>query len=217
MKAMLLAAGEGRRMRPLTLDCPKPLLQVQGRPLLDYHLEKLAAIGVTEVVINTCWLAEQFEQHYSGKNPHGLRIHWSREAICLETGGGVFNALPLLGADPFLLINGDVYTDFDFARLLAIDVGLAHLVLVPNPPHHPQGDFALDTTRGLVNDQETPRFTFSGISLLRPELFDGQCAGAFRLAPLLLDAMKQGRVSGELYDGPWNDVGTPDRLEALNH
>ncbi len=217
MKAMLLAAGEGRRMRPLTLECPKPLLPVRGRRLLDYHLEKLAAIGVTDAVINISWLAAVFEETYPDARAFGMRIHWSREPECLETGGGVFNALPLLGDAPFLLINGDIFCDFDFARLLGAPDSLAHLVLVDNPAHHPAGDFHLDPGSGLVHASGAPRLTFAGISRIHPALFDGCSKGVFRLAPLLTRAMDAGRVTGELHDGSWSDVGTPERLEALNH
>lgn len=216
MKAMLLAAGEGRRMRPLTLECPKPLLQVRGRTLLDHHLEKLSAIGVREVVINISWLAEHFEAAYADQRAYGMHIHWSREPQCLETGGGVFNALPLLGEEPFLLINGDVYTDFDFGGLLNAPDSLAHLVLVPNPDHHPAGDFHLDAASSLVHEQGQPRLTFAGISRLHPDLFAGCSAGAFRLAPLFTRAMQEAQVTGELHAGVWSDVGTPERLEALN-
>ncbi len=217
MKAMLLAAGEGRRMRPLTLECPKPLLRVRGQRLLDYHLEKLAAIGVQEVIINISWLADQFRAAYPDGRAYGLQIHWSYEPNCLETGGGVFQALPALGDAPFLLINGDVFTDFDFSRLLQAPASLAHLVLTPNPPHHPQGDFHLDPKSGRVQETGEPRLTFSGISRLRPELFEHCAPGAFRLAPLLTAAMPQGQVSGELHTGMWNDVGTPERLAALEN
>lgn len=204
-------------MRPLTLECPKPLLHVRGRPLLDYHLEKLAACGVREAVINICWLAECFEQAYPLDEAHGIRIHWSREPVCLETGGGILNALPLLGDDPFLVINGDVHTDYDFDNLLRHRDSLAHLVLVSNPEHHPDGDFALDPATGRVQREGGPLHTFSGLSVLSPELFAGHQPGtAFRLAPVLYPAMDAGRVSGELYTGAWSDVGTPERLRALN-
>lgn len=203
-------------MRPLTLECPKPLLTVRGRRLLDYHLEKLAAIGIDDVIVNISWLAPHFAAAYPDGRAFGLRIHWSHEPECLETGGGVFNALPLLGDGPFLLINGDVYSDYDFARLLAAPASLAHLVLVPNPPQHPHGDFHLDADTGLVHETGAPRHTFAGISRLDPALFDGCSAGVFRLAPLLTRAMTAGRVTGEIHPGAWSDVGTPERLEALN-
>ena len=203
-------------MRPLTLECPKPLLKVHGRELLDLHLEKLAAIGIREVIINISWLAGRFRAAYPAESAYGMRIRWSHEPQCLETGGGVHNALPLLGDAPFLLINGDVFTDYDFARLLDAPEALAHLVLVANPPHHPAGDFHLETATGLVQEHGEPKHTFAGISRLHPDLFNGCRPGAFRLAPLLTRAMQAGRVTGEIHDGTWSDVGTPERLEALN-
>ncbi|MDO9453997.1 MAG: nucleotidyltransferase family protein [Stagnimonas sp.] len=216
MKAFILAAGRGERMRPLTDHTPKPLLSVRGKPLIEWHLEKLAAAGVREVVINLGWLGEKVEAHLGDGSRFDVSIRYSPEGWpALETGGGLHHALPLLGAEPFLLINGDVFTDLPFAPLRArgLQAGdLAELVLVPNPPQHPVGDFAL--VQGRVVDAE-PRLTYSGIALMHPALFAGCHPGAFPLAPLLKQAMAAGAVAGSRHDGLWTDVGTPDRLKAL--
>ena len=216
MKAFILAAGRGERMRPLTDHTPKPLLCVRNKPLIEWHLEKLAAAGVREVVINLGWLGEKIKAQLGDGTRFGVRIAYAEEGWpALETGGGLHHALPLLGAEPFLLANGDVFTDLPFAPLLShrlpADV-LAHLVLVPNPPQHARGDFAL--ADGRVVDA-APRLTYSGIALLHPQLFADCMPGAFPLAPLLKNAMAAGRVGGERYDGLWSDVGTSDRLQAL--
>ncbi len=214
MRAMILAAGRGERMRPLTDHTPKPLLSVAGRPLIAHHLEALAAAGVTDVVINISWLGEQIRSALGGGERWGLRLHYSDEgAQALETGGGIFNALPLLGDGPFLVVNGDVWTDYPLARLLREPAGLGHLVLVPNPPHHQEGDFALQDGRVLGTGGE--RLTFSGIGVYRPELFAGCRPGPFRLAPLLHEAAAAGHLQGECYRGRWFDIGTPERLAAL--
>ncbi|MDH0301427.1 MULTISPECIES: N-acetylmuramate alpha-1-phosphate uridylyltransferase MurU [unclassified Pseudomonas] len=212
MKAMILAAGKGERMRPLTLHTPKPLVLAAGKPLIEYHLEALARAGVTEVVINHAWLGQQIEDHLGDGRRFGLSIRYSAEGEPLETGGGIFKALPLLGDAPFLLVNGDVWTDYDFSRLCQPLQGLAHLVLVDNPGHHDRGDFRL--IDGQVSDGDTApgTLTFSGISVLHPALFEGCQPGAFKLAPLLRKAMAEGRVSGEHYRGHWIDVGTLERL-----
>jgi N-acetyl-alpha-D-muramate 1-phosphate uridylyltransferase len=213
MKAMILAAGRGERMRPLTDTTPKPLLPVAGRPLIAHHLEALHAAGVREVVINLSWLGEQIAEQLGDGARYGLRLHYSHEGEpALETGGGIFKALPLLGPEPFLVVNGDVWTDYPFERLLQAPRGVAHLVLVPNPTHHPEGDFALAGER-LVLDGE--RLTFSGIGVYRPELFEGCAPGAFALAPLLRKAAAAGQVSGEAFAGRWYDIGTPARLQTL--
>ncbi|WP_439640997.1 N-acetylmuramate alpha-1-phosphate uridylyltransferase MurU [Nevskia sp.] len=219
MKAMILAAGRGERMRPLTDHLPKPLIPVAGRPLIGWHLAALKAAGIDEIVINTGWLGDRLHQQLGDGRAFGLSIAWSDEGWpALETGGGIHHALPLLGAEPFLLVNGDVWTDVplaalaDRARTLPAQ-DLAHLVLVPNPPHHPRGDFGLAGGRMIPACAES--FTFSGLSVLRPELFADCTAGAFPLAPLLRDAAIRGRVSAELHAGQWLDVGTPERLAAL--
>jgi len=228
MKALIFAAGLGERMRPLTDTTPKPLLCAGGRPLLAWHLEKLAAIGVRDVVINTSWLAEQFPATLGDGSRFGLRIAYSHEGPApLETGGGMWHALDLLGDDPFIAVNGDIWTDFDFARLPGAPPGDAHLVLVDNPAHHPAGDFVLSADGRVQSDGEA-KLTFAGIGVYRPELFldwravIGDAPGArdtpprFRLAPLLRAAMRRRAVSGERHDGAWTDVGTPQRLAELD-
>lgn len=215
MKAMILAAGKGERMRPLTLHTPKPLLPVAGQPLIEYHLRALAAAGFTEVVINHAWLGQQIEEHLGDGSRFGLSIRYSPEGEPLETGGGILKALPLLGEGPFLLVNGDVWTDYDLARLRAPLPGLAHLVLVDNPGHHGRGDFRLQGTQVVDGDDAPGTLTFSGLSVLHPALFDGCQPGAFKLAPLLRQAMAAGQVSGEHYLGRWVDVGTQERLAEV--
>jgi MurNAc alpha-1-phosphate uridylyltransferase len=227
MKALIFAAGLGERMRPLTDTTPKPLLEVAGKPLIAWHLEKLAAIGVRDVVINTSWLADQFPQALGNGARWGLRLHYSYEGPQpLETGGGMLHALPLLGQDPFLLVNGDIWTDADFARLPREPAGLAHLVMVDRPAQATQGDFALDAD-GWVRSDGAHRLTYAGLGVYRPQLLDGWRArsddvGAdatpprFRLAPILRAHMAAGRISGEHHRGQWTDVGTPQRLQALN-
>lgn len=212
MRAMILAAGKGERMRPLTLHTPKPLIPVAGVPLIEYHLRALAQAGVTEVVINHAWLGDRIEAHLGDGARFGLQIVYSKESQPLETGGGIYQALPLLGADPFILINGDVFTDYDFAVVQKPLQGLAHLVLINNPEHHLEGDFSLEEGRVLA--PTTATLTYSGIAVLHPELFAGCQAGAFKLAPLLRQAIAQGQVSGEQFNGCWIDVGTPERLAA---
>jgi MurNAc alpha-1-phosphate uridylyltransferase len=218
VKAMILAAGRGERMRPLTDRLPKPLLPVCGRALLDYHLEALARAGFRDVVINIAYRGVQVVEHCQRRD-YGLALHFSDEGpTALETGGGIRRALPLLGDGPFAVINGDIHTDYPFARLLQTARALpapqlAHLVMVPNPAHRGAGDFAL--AGGLLHDAGEPRLTFSGIGLYRAGLFAGTQDGAFPLAPLLRAAMREGRVGGERYDGRWCDVGTPERLAQL--
>ncbi len=213
MKAMILAAGRGKRLRPLTDHTPKPLLPVAGKPLIQYHIEALAAAGIHDLVINHAHLGEFVEEVLGDGSRWGVRIRYSPETEALGTGGGIFNALPLLGARPFVVVNGDVWTDYDFGSLRLSGDRLAHLVLVANPSHHPAGDFALQD--GRVSDRGEPRWTFSGIGIYCPELFRNCCAGAFPLAPLLRQAAGKGRVSGELFTGQWTDVGTPERLSDL--
>ncbi|MBD3670249.1 MAG: nucleotidyltransferase family protein [Gammaproteobacteria bacterium] len=215
MKAMILAAGRGERMRPLTDHTPKPLLRAGGHALIEYHIRALAAAGINQLVINHAHLGTQVEQALGDGSGYGVRIAYSPEGEgrALETGGGIHRALPLLGGDPFLVINGDVYCDYPYQRLPSAPNGLAHLVLVDNPPHHPDGDFALED--GRVHSEGEPRYTFSGIGLYRPELFADCEAGAFPLAPLLREAMARDQVGGEFYDGLWMDIGTPERLREL--
>ena len=226
--ALIFAAGLGERMRPLTDHTPKPLLEAGGRPLIAWHLEKLAAAGVHYVVINTSHLAGQFPEALGDGSRWGLRIRYAYEGPTpLETGGGMLNALPLLGDAPFIAINGDVHSDVDYAALPPQPQGLAHLVMVDNPAHHPDGDFVLDA-EGRLHAEGAPRLTFSGIGVYRPELLrdwrtatgDTPGAGAaparFRLAPLLRAAMAAGQVHGTHHRGAWTDVGTPARLADLD-
>ncbi|WP_413792925.1 MULTISPECIES: N-acetylmuramate alpha-1-phosphate uridylyltransferase MurU [unclassified Pseudomonas] len=215
MKAMILAAGKGERMRPLTLTTPKPLIRVGGIPLIEYHLQALAKAGFSEIVINHAWLGQQIEDHLGNGSDFGVSIRFSPEGEPLETGGGIFRALPLLGDDAFVVVNGDIWTDYDFSALRRPLEGLAHLVLVDNPEHHPDGDFIL--ADGKVHDGQTPadNLTYSGIAVLHPRLFDGCSDGAFKLAPLLRTAMAEGRVSGERLKGHWVDVGTHERLAQV--
>lgn len=212
MKAMILAAGKGERMRPLTLTTPKPLVPVAGVPLIVYHLRALAAAGFSEVVINHAWLGQQIENYLGNGERYGLSLRYSPEGEPLETGGGILRALPLLGPEPFLVVNGDIWTDYPFARLPKSLSGLAHLVLVDNPEHNRGGDFVLNGS-AVQNAQGLEScLTYSGIAVLHPELFTGCTDGAFKLAPLLRQAMSAGKVSGEYFSGHWIDVGTHERL-----
>ena len=227
MKALIFAAGLGERMRPLTDTTPKPLLPVGGKPLIEWHLEKLAALGIREVVINTSWLAEQFPAALGDGARWDLRIHYAFEGdIPLETGGGMWNALPLLGDAPFLLVNGDVWTDFDFAALPREPRGLAHLVMVDRPPQATHGDFALDAD-GCVRADGAHKLTYAGIGVYRPQVLDGwrevirepkhaNGKPKFPLAPILRAHMADGAITGEHHRGRWTDVGTPERLAALD-
>jgi len=218
MKAMILAAGRGERMRPLTLRRPKPLLDVGGRALIEHHLQALAAAGYPQVVINLSWLGEQICGALGDGSRYGIEIRYSEEGPePLETGGGIFRALPLLGPAPFMVLNGDVWTTYPYARLRErLKPGdLAHLVLVPNPQHNERGDFVLRDGR-MVEGDAGERHTFSGIGVYDPALFDGCQDGIFKLAPLLRAAARAGRVSAELFDGDWLDIGTPERLAALD-
>ncbi len=227
MRALVFAAGKGERMRPLTEHTPKPLLPVRGKPLIAWHLERLAAIGVRDVVVNTSWLADRFAPALGDGAQWGLRLHYSHEgAEPLETGGGMLHALPLLGDAPFLAVNGDIWCDHDFSTLPREPAGLAHLVLVDNPAHNARGDFALHGAQ--VQSEGEPRLTFSGIGVYRAALLHGwrdvigsatgaeQSPPRFKLAPLLRAAMRAGAVTGEHFTGHWTDVGTPERLAALD-
>ena len=213
MKAMILAAGRGERMRPLTDELPKPLLQVCGKPMIQHHIERLAKAGIKEMVINHAWLGEKIEAALGDGSQFGVSIQYSAEGEALETAGGIVKALPLLG-DPFLVVNGDVLLDYPFARLLTQPHGLAHLVLVNNPEHNPKGDFALQ--QGLVHASGAPKLTFSGLAVYRQALFKGCLPGKRPLAPLLCEKMSQDQVSGEHYTGFWMDIGTPQRLQLAN-
>lgn len=214
---MILAAGRGERMRPLTLARPKPLLEAGGAPLIVHHLRALQAAGFADVVVNLSWLGDQIRGALGDGSRYGVRLHYSDEGPePLETGGGIFRALPLLGAGPFLVLNGDVWTDIDWSRLrerLAPN-DLAHLVLVPNPAHNRNGDFVLE--RGRIVATAGEPLTFSGAGVYRAGLFAGCRDGVFKLAPLLRAAARQGQVSGELHAGTWLDIGTPERLAHLD-
>lgn len=236
MKVMILAAGEGKRMRPLTHSVPKPMLPIQGKPLIEHHLDRLVAAQFQRFVINVSYLGEQIVRHVEALIQAPLTVDFSQEQALLETGGGIYKALPLLGRDPFVLINGDVWTDYPLEELALPEGMLAHLVLVPNPPQHPEGDFAFtdvsdgnkedavplrggerkSAPRGLLKSEGAVQYTYAGFAVVDPELFEGCHGGRFPLPPLLRRAMQQGKVSGELYQGQWYDIGTPQRLEEIN-
>lgn len=233
MKAMILSAGLGKRMQPLTLHTPKPLLCVGGKPLIVHHLERLRAAGCVDIVINLAHLGEQIANALGSGERYGVRIRYSRESEALETAGGIIQALPLLGDEPFWVVNGDVWCDRPFTPLCLNATCLANLLLVPNPEHHLQGDFVLDGNQSLSGCPDTfllrdknqsenadaltlPTFTFSGISVLHPDLFRDYTPGRRALGPVLRDAMQQQRVAGSLYLGSWLDVGTPERLAELD-
>lgn len=215
MKAMILAAGRGERMRPLTDHTPKPLLIAGGKPLIVHTIEHLVQAGITELVINHAHLGDQIEDSLGNGAAFGTTIQYSREAEALETAGGIIQALPLLGNQPFLAVNGDIATDYPFTRLKQIQLKLAHLILVINPYHNPNGDFVL-TENGTLMAGGGSKLTFSGIGLYRPEFFQGYTPGKRKLLPLLLEAMAKGQVTGEFYQGFWLDVGTPQRLNDLD-
>jgi MurNAc alpha-1-phosphate uridylyltransferase len=220
MLAMILAAGRGERMRPLTDHTPKPLLHAGGKPLIVWHIERLVRAGITDLVINHAHLGLQIEQVLGDGSRFGATIRYSNEGTALETAGGIAFALGLLGKEPFAVVNGDVYCNFDFSRLphcaatLATGTDMAHLVLVDNPEHNLKGDFGLNDTR--ITDT-APKFTFSGIGLYKPQLFQHIPRGAKApLAPLLREQIAAGKVSGERHRGLWLDVGTPQRLQELD-
>jgi MurNAc alpha-1-phosphate uridylyltransferase len=215
MKAIILSAGQGTRMRPLTDHTPKPLLVAAGRCLIEYHLAALVSAGITEIVVNHARLGEQIEQTLGDGSAYGAHIRYSAEGSDpLETGGGIYKALPLLGDDPFIAVNADIWTDYPFIQLLTEPQGLAHLVLVDNPVQHPAGDFGLNN--GMLTEQAEDKLTFSGIGVYRPALFSDCAPGKFPLTPLLRRAIRLGQVSGEHYTGDWMDIGTPERLQTLD-
>ncbi|MDD2892973.1 MAG: nucleotidyltransferase family protein [Halothiobacillaceae bacterium] len=229
MKAMILAAGEGRRMQPLTLSTPKPLLCVHGIPLIEHHIRRLVAAGITEIVINTAYLGAKIHAALGTGARLGAKICYSHEgAAGLETAGGIRRALPLLGHDPFILVNADIYTDYPFERLISTSSALthlapAHLVMVNNPPQHPKGDFQLEAGHeyGRVRNLSEPAqgshaLTYAGIARFHPHFFHDIPPGKHPLAPLLRHAADLGQLSGEHYSGTWHDIGTPERLAALN-
>lgn len=219
MKAMILAAGRGERMRPLTDFTPKPLLKVGAKPLIVWHLERLAQAGFKEVVINHAHLGGQIEQALGNGSLWSMHIQYSPEQQALETAGGIANALPLLGEQPFLVVNGDIYTEIDFAPLAnlahSLSPNLAHLLMVDNPPQHPQGDFAI--VDGRLSEGGATKLTFSGVGVYHPSLFAGVVRGqAAKLAPLLREAMAKQLATASYYDGVWHDIGTPERLQNLD-
>jgi MurNAc alpha-1-phosphate uridylyltransferase len=212
---MILCAGRGERLRPLTDTCPKPLIPVGGRPLVEHHLRALAEAGCVDVVINQGWLGEQLPEALGDGSRFGLALAYSKEGWpALETAGGIIRALPRLGPGPFLVVNGDIWTDFPLAGLALPQGDLAHLVMVDNPAHHPRGDFVLTGGR-LSSSEDRERLTYSGIGIFHPALFEGLEDGPRPLAPLLRAAIGAGRVGGEHYRGAWLDVGTAERLDAL--
>jgi len=223
MKAMILAAGRGERLRPLTDSLPKPLINVAGKPLIEYHLCNLAQAGFNDIIINTAWLAEKIHQQLGDGSQYGINIQYSDEDTALETAGGIINAMDMLGDEPFLVVNGDIYCEFDFAAVSDItnclpDDTQAHLVLVKNPIHNETGDFAIK--QGLIQNTGDNMATFSGIGLYRPEFFTEVKTGYDRssplpLAPIIRKKCEQGLVSGQFYDGHWTDVGTIERLQQL--
>lgn len=215
MHAMILAAGRGVRMLPLTDKVPKPLLQINGKPLIQYHVENLVRAGIREIVINHAVMGEQIEAYLGDGRKFGVKIRYSAEGdMPLETGGGILQVLPMLGDQPFIAINADIWTDYPLQNLPQELPAMAHLVLVKNPAHHPGGDFCL-ADNGLVLNHDGSRFTFSGIGVYRPELFSECEPGSFPLGPLLRHRADRGQIRGELYTGLWTDVGTPERLDAV--
>ena len=215
MKGMILAAGKGERLRPLTLHTPKPLVRAAGVPLIEYHVRALARAGFSELVINHAWLGQQIEDYLGDGERYGVHIRYSAEGEPLETGGGIFKALPLLGEKPFVVVNGDIFTDYDFSALRRPFSEKAHLVLVNNPAHHPAGDFRLADGRVTDAAADDASLTYRGIAVLSPALFAGSRPGAFKLAPLLRAAMAGRQVTGEHFTGRWVDVGTHERLAEV--
>jgi MurNAc alpha-1-phosphate uridylyltransferase len=217
MRALILAAGKGERMRPLTLVKPKPLLEVCGTTLIEHHIINLKKAGFEELVINTSWLSQQILQKLGSGNQYGVKIRYSFEGPePLETGGGMYKALSLLGDKPFLVVNGDIKTDFDFKKLDHSHDSLAHLVLVTNPEHNLKGDFAIDEQHKLSFINNRDKFTYSGIGIYNPRLFSNCTSGTYSVIPILKNAMEKQLISGELYTGEWDDIGTIDRLTKIN-
>jgi MurNAc alpha-1-phosphate uridylyltransferase len=215
MRAIILAAGRGTRMRPLTDHIPKPLLCIGGVPLIVHHLHHLARAGVHDIIINLGHLGEKIEETVGNGHLYGVNIRYSYEDPILETGGGIAKALPWLGPDPFIAVSGDVLTDFPFSRLTIGSDKLAHLVLVDNPPYHFKGDYALQS--GIVSAEGTPLLNFAGIGLYRPELFQNCPKGAFQLSLLFKSAFASQAITGEYYSGFWHNIGTPEQLESVEH
>jgi MurNAc alpha-1-phosphate uridylyltransferase len=219
MKAMILAAGHGTRMRPLTDHTPKPLLNVGGKPLIQWHIENLKQAGFKEIVINIAWLGDRITAALGDGSNYGLKLHYSDEQSegALETAGGIIKALPLLGDEPFLVVNGDVWCNFNYSNVSPLENNdLAHLILVKNPSHNLNGDFSINQDNNRVEDGGDNACTFSGIGYYHPDLFKNLAYGKRPLAPLLREVMNTSQVSGELYTGDWRDIGTPERLQKLN-
>ena len=215
--AMILAAGRGERMRPLTDTTPKPMLWVAGKPLIQYHIEKLAQAGMRQIVINLAWLGEQIEAYLGDGSQFNVTIQYSRETEALETAGGIVKALPLLGDNPFMVVNGDVYSDLNYQRFSGEPLQcMARLLMVPNPQHNPDGDFAIVDERLSEKQQQYASWTFSGIGLYRPDFFAGLAETKLPLAPEIRKHMAQQQVQGQLFQGRWCDVGTPQRLDILD-
>lgn len=212
---MILAAGRGERMRPLTNTTPKPLIQAGKHRLIEYHLMNLQRAGFTDIVINTAWLGKQIIDTLGNGSNYGLTIQYTDEGEqALETGGGIFNALPLLGNDPFVVINGDIWSDYPLKNLINLQPnGTAHLVLVNNPPHHPEGDFFLHNNRLIATGKK--KYTYSGIGVYTKRFFSQQTNNIFPLAPIIRRDIKQNLISAELYNGNWYDIGTMERLQEL--
>ena len=224
MKAMILAAGRGERMRPLTDDLPKPLLAVGGKPLIVYHLEKFSSLGVTDVIINVAYLGDKIQQVLGDGTVWGLSIHYSKESYPLETGGALYKALPLLGDEPFILVNGDVWSDIDFSDIAKTilsagtqGLSVGHLFFVENPAHNPQGDFSLDNNIVTLKDDSASSYTFSGMAFIHPDIIRGypNKRKAFPLKEAFLYFIEQRKLTASIYSGGWCDVGTPERLQEL--
>ncbi|OIR24938.1 N-acetylmuramate alpha-1-phosphate uridylyltransferase MurU [Bathymodiolus thermophilus thioautotrophic gill symbiont] len=217
MKAMILAAGRGKRMMPLTKNTPKPLLKTKGKPLIEHSISALKKAGITDIVINTAYLGEQIKTHLGDGKKFGVQLQYSTEQHALETAGGIIQALPLLGGQPFIVINSDILCDYDLSSLALPLNSLAHLVLINNPEHHPDGDFSIDTEQKITFNKNN-RLTFSGIGIYHPSFFKNyrrtQCALA--LYPLLKEAINNQQLTGEYHSGYWHDIGTPKRLELIN-
>lgn len=219
MKALILAAGKGERLRPLTLKTPKALVEINGRTLLDRHICKLIDAGFKDIVINISWLREKIKAFIQQKNYQGINIQFSDEGDRpLETGGGMLRALPLLGKEPFLVINADIYTTFNFSQITRLDdKNLIQLILVNNPKHNPKGDFCLNSSKLTLKSESVPNYTYSGIGIYHPELFKNNTKHtAFSVVPLINQAIKDKQASAQLYQGSWSDVGTQKRLDELN-
>jgi MurNAc alpha-1-phosphate uridylyltransferase len=216
MRAMILAAGRGERLRPLTDSIPKPLVEIGGKPLIEHHLQALAGAGFREIVINQGHLGDMLPLAIGDGSRWNITIHWSDEQPeALETGGGIHKALPLLGSSPFLVVNGDIWTDYPYSRLRAIKCDWAHLVMIPNPQQHPEGDFSLRNAR--IRNEGENMLTYSGIGVYHPRLFEGCTPGKFSVVPLLRSAMENHLVTGEKYGGGWEDIGTLERLESVRN